>query len=208
MEHLLQWLTNVRRCTTHQLQRGSELSGHGNFECGIYGNLTDAFGDVPMTEASRAEEGILKPSFNTQKEVYTKILNDLETANELFDPSRPLIYGTEILFNNNVQNWRRFANSLRMRLLLRVSKREEMNSWVLLREMIDNPALHPVFAANDRGAVMKIPGITPNVSPWGRAIDFTTFRAAGKFFLIILTTSTIHDFQVCYAGKNSMAQLQ
>lgn len=158
----------------------------------IYSLLTDCFGDVPMDEAVRGEERIFYPKFNTQQEVYQKILADLEHANTLFDAALPLLYGSEILYSataddvkdgRNIKKWRKFCNSLRMRLLLRVSNKPEMNAMAKLAEMIADPATYPVFINNSESAILKVSGVTPNVSPWGRAIDFTTFRAAGKFFL-------------------------
>ena len=149
----------------------------------IYSNLTDCFGDIPMEEASRGEEGIFKPKFNTQQEVYTKILADLENANTLYDPTKPMIYATDILFANNIAAWRKFTNSLRLRLLLRVSNKTEMGSFTKMAAIINNPTANPIFTTLNDGAVLKLNGITPTVSPWGRAIDFTTFRATGGFFL-------------------------
>jgi hypothetical protein len=179
------WLTNIR-----EMYYAAVAVGDNNYKAiamtlnsWIYANLTDAFGDVPKKEATRGEEGIFQPAFDTQKEIYTQLLLDLDSANTMFNTTATLLYGTEILYNNNVMNWKRFANSLRMRLLLRVSKRPEMNSWAELRKMIDAPATYPVFTANDQAAVLKVTGVLPNVSPWGRAIDFTTFRAAGAFFI-------------------------
>lgn len=149
----------------------------------VYSNLTDCFGDVPMTEATKGDEGIYQPKFDTQKDIYTRILSNLDTANNLYVTAKPMIYGTEILYANNVVKWKKFTNSLRLRLLLRVSKRTEMNAMAQLRAMIDNPAKYPVFAGNDDAAIVKLTGITPLTSPWGRPVDFTSYRAAGKFFL-------------------------
>lgn len=58
-----------------------------------------------------------------------------------------------------------------------------MNAIAQLRAMVDNPTKYPVFASNDDAAILKLTGITPLTSPWGRPIDFTSFRAAGKFFV-------------------------
>ncbi|WP_133271050.1 SusD/RagB family nutrient-binding outer membrane lipoprotein [Hymenobacter radiodurans] len=148
-----------------------------------YANLTDCFGDVPMTDAGRAEEGVLYPKFDTQPEIYSQLLTDLETANGMFDKARTMPYGSDILFNNNVDAWRRFCNSLRMRLLLRISKRTETNATAQLAAMINDPATYPVFTQNSEAAILRITGVAPSVSPWGRAVDFTTFRAAGGFFI-------------------------
>lgn len=148
-----------------------------------YSLLSDSFGDVPMNEAASGDEGILRPVFDSQKDIYTKILNDLDTANSLYDPAKSLIYGSEILYGNNVSNWQKFNNSLYLRLLLRVSKREEMNSAVKMAEIVNNPEKYPVFTKNDESALLKITGMEPNVSPWGRSIDFTNGRAAATFFI-------------------------
>jgi hypothetical protein len=154
----------------------------------VYSLLTDCFGDVPMVEAVRGDEKILQPAFNTQKEIYSSILEDLERANSLFNPAKTMIYGTDLLYANKVDNWKKFCNSLHMRLLLRISKREEMNALGKLAEMVNNPTAYPVFTKNDESAILKISGVAPNVSPWGRAIDFVNSKAGTEFFLNNLNT--------------------
>jgi hypothetical protein len=188
------WLTNIK-----EMKAAAVEAKDPNYEAialtlnaWVYSLLTDCFGDVPMEEAVRGDEQIFYPKFNTQQEVYTTILADLERANMLFNPAAPLLYGSEVLYSvsaddikdgKNIKKWRMFCNSLRMRLLLRVSKRAEMNSSAELAEMIADPAKYPVFTKNDESAILKVSGVAPNVSPWGRAIDFTTFRSGGQFFI-------------------------
>ncbi len=179
------WLNNVK-----EMYNASVKAGDPNYQAiamtlnaWMYSNLTDCFGDVPMTEATQAEEGILHPKFDSQQTIYTALLTSLDSANNLYNTSRTMQFGTEILFANNVSKWKKFTNSLRMRLLLRVSKRSEMNSFTQLRTMIDNPSKYPVFTTNDESAILKLTGITPLSSPWGRPVDFTSYRAVGKFFL-------------------------
>ena len=185
------WLANLK-----EMQMAAEKANDPNYQAialtlnaWVYSMLTDVFGDAPMDEASRAAEKIYYPKYNTQQEIYTKILADLEKANALYDPAKPMLYGTDILYNNNIANWKKFTNSLRLRLLLRVSKRSEMNANTKLAEMVADPAKYPVFAKNDEAAILKVTGVTPNVSPWGRAIDFTTFRATSEFFI-----NNLNDF--------------
>ncbi|MBD2716499.1 SusD/RagB family nutrient-binding outer membrane lipoprotein [Microvirga sp. STR05] len=179
------WLANIR-----EMRAAAVAAQDPNYEAvamtlnaWVYANLTDCFGDVPMTEASRAEEGILYPAFDSQQQIYTQLLDDLDRANGLFDTAKPMSYGSDLLYNNSVANWRRFCNSLRLRLLLRVSKRPEMNAPTRLAAMLNDPTRYPVFTQNSEAAILKITGVAPNVSPWGRAVDFTTFRAAAEFFI-------------------------
>lgn len=179
------WLNNIK-----EMRVAAVAAQDPNYEAialtlnaWVYSNLTDAFGDVPMSEAVKGDEGLYTPVFDTQQQIYTTLLADLERANTMYVTTRSMIYGTDILYGNNVSLWRKFTNSLRMRLLLRVSKRTEMDSFTKLAAIINNPAANPVFTSNADAAILKITGVVPNVSPWGRAIDFTTFRAAASFHI-------------------------
>ena len=149
----------------------------------IYSNLTDCFGDVPMEEAASGDEGIFQPRFNKQQDIYPILLANLDSANKLFTTSKAMIYGTDILFSNSVAKWRKFCNSLHLRLLLRLSKKAEIDAYTKLKAMLSDPAQYPIFVSNAEAAVLNLTGITPMMSPWGRPVDFTTFRASGKFFL-------------------------
>jgi hypothetical protein len=187
-----QWLNNIK-----EMKAAAIKAADPNYQAiamtlnaWIYANLTDCFGDVPMEEAVRGDEGILRPKFDSQKDIYNRLLADLDSANKLYLTTKTMAFGTDLLYGNNVSRWKKFTNSLRMRLLLRVSNKAEMNAWATLRSMIDNPSVYPVFASNDEAAIIKLNGVAPFTSPWGRAIDFTTFRAAAKFFIDSLNATT------------------
>ncbi|MBS9525224.1 SusD/RagB family nutrient-binding outer membrane lipoprotein [Litoribacter alkaliphilus] len=149
----------------------------------VYSLLTDSFGDVPFHEASRAEDGILRAKFDGQEEIYAALLEGLERANSLYDLQRSMIFGEDILFQNNVSKWQKFTNSLHLRLLMRISNREETGALSKMAQIIQQPEQYPVFNSSDDSAILRITGVAPNLSPWGRAIDFTTFRAMSEFFI-------------------------
>ncbi|GAB3225489.1 SusD/RagB family nutrient-binding outer membrane lipoprotein [Algoriphagus aestuariicola] len=178
------WLVNIK-----EMEASAIANADVNYEAisltlkaWTLSQLTDCFGDIPMDEASRGEDGIFQPTFNTQEEVYTQIFKDLERANTLYDDSQAMIYGDDILFHNDVEKWRKFTNSLHLRLLLRVSNREEVNAFTKLAAMVNDPVTYPVFTSTAESGILQITGVTPNLSPWGRAIDFTTFRSISEFF--------------------------
>ncbi len=179
------WLKNIK-----EMYEASVKAADPNYQAialtlnaWVASNLTDCFGDVPMSEALRGDEQVFYPKFDKQEDIYPALLASLDSANKLFVTSRPMAFGTEILFANNVSRWKKFCNSLHLRLLLRLSKKTNLDVYTKIRTMINNPTQYPVFVSNTEAAVLNLTGITPLVSPWGRPIDFTTFRAAGKFFL-------------------------
>jgi hypothetical protein len=96
----------------------------------IYSLLTDNFGDIPYKEAIQIDQH-LTPAYDHQKDVYLGLLEDLKTAQATLDPNGPAIAG-DIIYNNKISLWKKFANSLRLRLALRIADREpEISKQVL-----------------------------------------------------------------------------
>src|SRR5690606_33948734 len=154
----------------------------------IYANLTDAFGDIPFSEALRLEENIDKPKFDSQKDIYLSLLDDLKTANAMFDTTKPLAE-TDLFYRGdasaaNMVKWKKFANSLSLRLLSRIQKRNgEVNVYARIQEIVNDPATYPIFQNNADGAVLDISGVAPFIAPIARPQDFTAYRAAGELFV-------------------------
>jgi len=91
---------------------------------------TDAYGDIPYSEAGSIDE-YLAPKYDTQKDVYLGVLEDLKTAQAALDPSGKPILG-DILYGNSIASWKKFANSLRLRIALRIADREpELSKQVI-----------------------------------------------------------------------------
>ncbi|KMQ69176.1 hypothetical protein ACM39_03455 [Chryseobacterium sp. FH2] len=153
----------------------------------IYANLTDAFGDVPFSEALRTEENFLRPKYDSQKDIYLALLDDLKAANSMFDvtktlPEGDLFYHAETN-TDGILKWKKFCNSLSLRLLTRILKRNgEVNVYQRINEIVNDPATYPIFQNNTEGATLDISGVAPYLPPVARPQDFTAYRASGEFF--------------------------
>ena len=87
--------------------------------------LTDFYGDVPYTEAGLAQiTGNAKPKYDTQKDIYTLFFKELKEAANMFDLTTKAI-DSDPMFSGDIEAWRLFANSLRLRLAMRVSDVDE-----------------------------------------------------------------------------------
>lgn len=154
----------------------------------IYSNLTDTYGDVPFSEASSLEEGIAQPRFDRQQDIYVKLLDDLKAANSLFVTSKAL-GGPDLFYKaesdaNGIANWKKFCNSLSLRLLTRIlGKDGEVNVKARIQEIIANPTVYPLFQSNAETAKVAVTGVAPLLPPITRPQDFTTGRAASAFFV-------------------------
>jgi hypothetical protein len=85
--------------------------------------MTDSYGDIPYFETTQAvDEVIVAPKYDTQQAIYTDMLNELkEAAAQLSYDSDQASYGSaDVFLGSDVAAWKRFANSLRLRLAMRV----------------------------------------------------------------------------------------
>ncbi len=89
--------------------------------------LTDLYGDVPYSEALRGSEGNVSPKYDTQEMIYLGpdgILANIDQAIEkIMNYQGVQQLEGDILFEGNLDNWIRFANSLKIKYLMRISGR-------------------------------------------------------------------------------------
>ncbi len=110
----------------------------------LFSRLTDMYGDIPYFEAARGvETGNFTPKFDLQSEIYTDFFNELDIAVKAFDNTKADVQG-DLLYDGNVDNWIKFANSLRLRLGLRLSKVNSTEAETQVRAAI----LGGVFESN------------------------------------------------------------
>ena len=164
-----------------------------------YSILTDLYGDVPYSEATKGASGDFLPKFDKQSAIYPQLLADLDKANTSFVP-KALTYGGDMLYNANtinkdaagaIRKWKKFANSLKLRLLLRLLKRDgELNISEQINDILNDPTNRPVFTSNDDEAIFKYPGTFPYFNPFynTRQLEWRDGAYFTKFFLDRLNT--------------------
>lgn len=127
--------------------------------------VTDLWGNVPYSEAWKAGDGITTPIYDAQEAIYRDLIAKLDTANSLLDPNGAEI-GGDILYNNDIVSWKKFANSLRLRLLLRMqSKDPTYVSGIMTNMIVTNAANYPIFESNADNAALQYLGSSPNNNP-------------------------------------------
>jgi hypothetical protein len=130
----------------------------------LFSVLTDSYGDIPFSEVGKAKsEGILQLKYDPQKDIYEKLISDLAVANSKLGSRNGVIDG-DILYQGQFLKWKKFANSLRIRLLMRTEKRDA-SIGAKITQMINNPAEFPLFESNvDNAALRYLPDF-PNQWP-------------------------------------------
>lgn len=143
----------------------------------MFSLATDAYGDIPYGEAISAKDGVNYPVYDAQEKVYEGILNDLADANSLLTTGTDAIAGDPI-YKGSIMKWRKLANSLRVRYLMRISDRVNVGSQ--LSSIIADPTANPLFEGNEDNGVYTYLATSPDQFPnyTQRIGSFNEFRAS------------------------------
>ena len=113
---------------------------------------TDMYGDMPYTEAVMARYTnpmLLTPKFDTMEELYTIWYDQLvQAVNVLSNPVT--VNGTQItqtalgaqdfVYGGNAAKWAKFANSLKLKLAVRLLHQNKAKALAIAKEAAANPA--------------------------------------------------------------------
>lgn len=115
----------------HQIIRQGQESGRPNvtavgtiLQTWTMSVVTDLWGDVPYSEALRGVEegGTTTPVFDSQQAIYDSMFANLAAAPSMMDAGGAVIEAGDLIYQGDLGKWTRFANSLRMRLAMRLSR--------------------------------------------------------------------------------------
>lgn len=110
--------------------------------------ITDLWGDVPYTDAlaGYTDARVLKPEYDRQEYIYTDMMEVLKEAVEKIDEEK-VSYSTDLLFDGDLLKWKKFANSLRLRLAIRSSNEQVVTELMSQQDML--------ISSNDDNAMFQ-----------------------------------------------------
>ena len=144
----------VIRLTADNPQKNDQNAMARIWKVWLYHMMTDVYGDLPYFEAAKDVRNVInQPKYDSQEEIYKDMLKELkEAAAQLGSQANQLSFGNaDILYKGNVDNWKKFANSLRLRLAIRV----RFADAALASEHINNVITAPLIAENSENAALK-----------------------------------------------------
>ncbi len=125
------------------------------WECYTFSMLTNLYGDVPYFDPISDDPPLLS-QYDSQSEIYPAILQKLKEAGEKLnrqdvpiDPSSDLIFGGDIL------KWKKFSNTLRVRLAMYMSLADYGGASSILSEIVEDPEAYPIMESNDDNAAFQ-----------------------------------------------------
>ncbi|MEN8250969.1 MAG: SusD/RagB family nutrient-binding outer membrane lipoprotein [Bacteroidota bacterium] len=142
----------------------------------IFHIMTDIWGDIPYFGALQGVENT-RPVYDDSQAIYDDLLVQLQNASDMIDVGQPGIKG-DIIYDGDMAKWKKFANSLIMRIALRKG------------DVATATAAYPnAFSSNDDNAHFQY-------APSGEAVNpiFVDFINGNRIEKDFAVSKTITDY--------------
>ncbi len=129
-----------------------------------FAKVTDTYGDIPYFQSSLPQdEAVSSPKYDTQKSIYEDFFKELKEAAASLDASMESYGSADLVYGGDVEKWRKFANSLRLRLALRVRYADEA---MAIANMSDLQGSDLILTKEDNASMFTAADVQDNFNPW------------------------------------------
>lgn len=154
----------------------------------MFHQLTNTFGDVPYYsygtddpdfQALNVAE-VLSPVFAPQEKIYADILKELRESADMIITSEPVFTSGDNIFDGDASKWKKFANSLILRVATNIKEVDEST----YENAVSAAIADGVMESNADNAVQAYETSDPTASPWWVAFVVngrTDFAVAAPF---------------------------
>lgn len=160
--------------------------------------ITDKYGPIPYSKFGKG----IQVAYDSQKDVYYRFFEELANAIEILTDysdrtSEPYLEDYDYIYGGKVENWIKFANTLRLRLAMRVSFVDEAKARTEAQAAIGHPI--GLMTTVSDNAILKPSASFSFINEWWEAYDsFNDFRmsATMECYLVGLNDPRLsHYFQ-------------
>lgn len=120
--------------------------------------MVDIWGDIPFSEAGgliTTGGDIIRPKYDKAEDIYMTMIDDLKNIADFLNSYEPIAFykaafdNADILNQGDIEKWKIYANSLRLRLAMRISYYDEAKAQAVVGEILNNPGTYPVVSNVD-----------------------------------------------------------
>jgi hypothetical protein len=140
--------------------------------------VVDMYGDAPYSQAFKGQENPT-PTYDDDKVIYRDLITNIDKAIALFNGANSTdvaMGASDVIFQGSVSNWIRFANTLKLKILLRHTRLTDAETTTYLTEQFATIQNGPFLTAN---AVIN-PGYNRTVAASMNPFYSIFFNTAGN----------------------------
>ncbi len=142
--------------------------------------VTDTWGDVPYSEALQGSANTT-PKYDAQKDIYYGMMAKLAAASAMIQPAGVSFGAEDGIYGGDMVAWRKFSNSLRARMAMRISNVDPNKARTEFLAAIAAPG--GVFTSNADNAGLHYSGAVPSNNP-----IHSVFHEGGRYDQVISKT--------------------
>lgn len=127
--------------------------------------MIDLWGDIPFTKASSlntADRTVMPAAFDDAAALYDTLISGLKDLNTYFDTASLVptasagLAKADLLYKGDITKWQRYVNSLRLRLLMRISNVNESKAQTAITAMLSDASTYPLIEDNSQNATFQM----------------------------------------------------
>jgi hypothetical protein len=135
--------------------------------------MVDMWGDIPFSNAGglNTTGTIILSSYDKQADIYTKALSDLKSISDYLATVNPSSFylnqlkSYDYVNNGDLLKWRKYCNSLLLRLAMRISYKDEANAKSIIQSILGNSTTYPIISTAAESAVIQANSLTSSLLP-------------------------------------------
>jgi len=111
---------------------------------------TDRWRDIPYSDAVKMSDGVMTPAYDRQEDIYPALIALAKQIGDAFAVGEgdDDISDGDLLFWGDMEKWQRYANSLRLRMAIRISEVSPALAKQHVEEILGNPSKYPIIDDN------------------------------------------------------------
>lgn len=169
--------------------------------------ITDAYGGMPYSEAFKAfdlDNQVFLPKYDTQQEVYLSMLDELGVAAATLstDTNQENFTG-DLWYDGDVMKWKKLANSMRLRLAMRISSVDESTAKSVISEVLSKE----LFTSNDDNLIFRYLGSDYDSPMYNAGREMLHETAIAKNFIEFLEASGDPRLRIFFNKTTSGADI-
>jgi hypothetical protein len=201
-QNVVRYLIDVINQTKSDANRTNLYNMTRIWKAYVFSVLTDTYGDIPYTQAGLGYIGSnVLPKYDTQESIYNDLLKELTEASAALDATKPTEAG-DIMYGGDITKWKRLANSLMLRLGMRLTK---VNP-TLAQSTVQKAVAGGLMQSNaDNAVVRNNANYTNGVGATLNSTEASNYYLTGAFVNYLKSTSDprLQSIAVRYVGAKS-----
>ncbi|MFD1293556.1 SusD/RagB family nutrient-binding outer membrane lipoprotein [Lutibacter holmesii] len=159
--------------------KDNQLAIIGLMEVYTWHVIVDTFGDVPYSEALLGSDNLL-PVYDNDADIYMDLFARIDAALALIS-SNDSFGGSDLIYGGDMNNWKKFGNSLKLRMAVRISDYDLASAKSYAQAAINGG----VFESSSDNTSFPFEGGPPNANPiWSAVVE------SGRSDIVVANTFT------------------